>query len=527
VNTSCQQRIATTRGYGKRIRLLNGAVTGGLAILLHAQVAAGQTARLVADFNKDGIDDLAVGSQMANNGAGGLSIFLGAPGIGFSKTTPDWEIVVLTDEGLGFGSAFAAADFNGDQQFELAVGEPAYNGGRGRVTVYSFRPKAEGPFGVVSAKTKQFVQGVAGLGGTAEADDRFGSAFAVGDFDGNGYTDLAVGVPGQDIVVSDATGAVHLVRDAGAVHVLYGWPQGRTVPSGLRADGNQIWSQYRSGVQGEPQAGDRFGFALAAGDFNGDRIDDLAVGVPFENGTYSKQGAVNIIYGTSGGLSPKNDQLLSPPEYESGALREAHYGYALAAGDINGDGIADLAIGAPGWLDLTGNVYVRYGTLRGLFRSLSQPPALGPGSALGFSLAVADFNGDGFADVAAGAPQQDVAGLVGSGAVWVFYGGSGGFLSGGQQWQQNSFGVRDKIEAGDLFGWALTAADYSGDGLADLAVGVPFEDGAGATSVLMGTPLGLKHAVYNHPSAQDLLVAGTRRSGAQFGAALTSSPQAR
>jgi hypothetical protein len=176
---------------------------------------------------------------------------------------------------------------------------------------------------------------------------------------------------------------------------------------------------------------------------------------------------------------------------------------------------------------------VRYGSATGQFRSLSQPPSIDGGSLLGFSLTVADFNGDGFGDVAAGAPGQTVASVSEAGAAWVFYGGAGISLSAGQEWHQNSYGVRDRIEPGDRFGWALTAADYSGDGAADLAIGVPFENGgtsivdAGAANVLMGSTIGLTHATYYHPSAQDVLVAKTRRVGAQFGAALTTSPKAR
>jgi hypothetical protein len=500
-----------------------GAVVCGLAILVQAETVLAHGG-LVADFNGDGIDDLAVGAPLADGGFGTVSIFFGERGIGFSTTTPD-----LTIRGMSyrcqvfpvaperFGSALGAADFNDDHRSELVVGAPAYGGGRGCVLV--LRLVTNGEFWFVSPEFDKFIQGANGMRDAADVDDRFGSAFATGDFDGNGYPDLAVGVPGQDL---------NGLRDAGAVHVLY------AQRSGLSVDGNEVWSQLRSGVQGEPQIFDRFGFALAAGDFNGDRIDDLAVGVPFERGAFSNEGAVNVIYGTTGGLSPKNDQLLRPPAADQGLNLNAQYGYALAAGDVNGDGITDLAIGAPGWFELCGSIYVRYGRADGLFRSLSQAQTTDlpePGDFFGLSLAVADFNGDGFADVAAGAPGEELAGLLEAGAVSVFYGAPGISLRGGQFWHQGSHGVRDKVEAGDRYGWALTAGDYTGDGIADLAIGVPLEEvntitDEGATGVLLGLPIGLVYAVFYHPNAQDVLVAASRQTGAQFGAALTMSPRA-
>ena len=91
----------------------------------------------------------------------------------------------------------------------------------------------------------------------------------------------------------------------GAVNVIYGGP------GGLSAAGNEVWSQGSEGITGTPEAGDLFGYSLAAADFNGDGFTDLAVGVPFEDQAATNDGAVNVIYGGPGGLSAAGNEVWS------------------------------------------------------------------------------------------------------------------------------------------------------------------------------------------------------------------------
>src|SRR5207249_835937 len=98
-----------------------------------------------------------------------------------------------------------------------------------------------------------WTQGSRGIRGAAEAGDHFGAALAVGDFNHDGYADLAIGVPGEN---------VGKAANAGAVAVLYG------SGSGLTAKGDDLWTQGSGGIRGAAEAGDGFGSALAAGDFN-------------------------------------------------------------------------------------------------------------------------------------------------------------------------------------------------------------------------------------------------------------------
>jgi hypothetical protein len=148
--------------------------------------------------------------------------------------------------------------------------------------------------GLTSAGDQQFWQGAGGVAGTAEQADLFGRALAVGDFNNNGASDLAVGVSFEDV------GAV---RDAGAVNVLYGWG------SGLSSAGNQQFWQGAGGVAGTAEEEDVFGWAISTGDFNNNGASDLAVGVLFEGiGAIPQAGAVNVLYGNGNGLSNAGNQ---------------------------------------------------------------------------------------------------------------------------------------------------------------------------------------------------------------------------
>jgi hypothetical protein len=113
----------------------------------------------------------------------------------------------------------------------------------------------------------------------------------------------------------------------------------------------KFFTQDTSGVKGARESGDRFGSALAAGDFNGDDHADLAIGVPSEdikNNSENDGGAVNILYGSSNGLSTSNDRLLTRADVLGKPEENDYFGFALIVGDFNKDDLADLAVGVPG-----------------------------------------------------------------------------------------------------------------------------------------------------------------------------------
>jgi hypothetical protein len=331
-----------------------------------------------------------------------------------------------------------------------------------------------------------------------------------GDFNGDGYHDLAIGVPYED--VGD-------INDAGGVEVIYG------SSNGLNGDApvdDQFWTQGSPGMGASVEANDRFGTALAWGDFNDDGDDDLAIGVPFENvkistGDYVDAGVVHVLYGSGGGLTTVGTKVFSQNSSGIEDQVEAHdlFGSALAAGSFGEGSPEDLAIGVPGE-DLTigaaitdaGAVNVIYGSDIGLgpdgdqFWHQGSPGIAGEpeaGDQFGAALAAADFGDSGKDDLAIGAPYEDVgAGKEDAGAVNVIYGARHGLTATGNDlWHQDSSGIGGAAEAGDRFGTALAAADFGNGSTRDLAIGSPYEDvgpgqeDAGAVNVIYGSPSGL------------------------------------
>jgi len=275
-----------------------------------------------------------------------------------------------------------------------------------------------------------------------EGGDQFGAALAAGDFNNNGFADLAAGAPFE---------AVGSAGGAGAVSVLPG------SAGGLTATGGQLFTQ----VAGNPEVGDQFGWALAAGDFNNNGFADLAAGAPNEAvGSAQAAGAVSVLPGSAGGLTATGGQLFT----QVGGTVEALdlFGFALATGDVNNDGFADLAAGAPwervGSIGLAGAVSVLPGSAGGLTATGGQLFTQVGGTVevadqFGAQLAAGDFNNNGFADLAAAAPQESVGSAFAAGAVSVLPGSAGGLTAtGGRLFTQNSPGVPGVAEAFDLFG---------------------------------------------------------------------------
>lgn len=470
------------------------------------------------DVDGDGADDLVVGAPGATvgrrTGAGAAVTLFGTVG-GLSTRGGELRTQGTFDgaraqERDGFAGAIASGDIDGDGTTDVVFGSPGEDLGRatdaGAVTVVCGRTD-----GLEHRSSQTFSQ-AGQIAGRPGSGDAFGAAVAMGDFDGDGHDDIAIGAPGEDI------GGI---EGAGSVTVLEG------SPAGIRTDSSLAISR-RGAVPGDPVTGEAFGAALATGDLDGDGYVDLAIGAPGPDAT---AGAVVVVFGSRAGLDRSRTVVVTqggdrPDLPEAGDA----FGAALAIGDLDGDGAADLAVGAPGE-DVpgaadAGAVMVVPGHGSGLgnggtmiVQDGSGPGASGTGDAFGSALAVGDLDGDGTADLVVGVPGESFGRRRGAGRVASIPGSPTGPDTG----RAVSFDQRGPTPgrpvAFDEFGAAVRLADFDGDGRVELAVGIPGQrvarlGNAGAVMVFDGIDdpgrrLTQRGAVPGRPTA-----------GARFGAAL-------
>jgi FG-GAP repeat protein len=483
-----------------------------------------------SDFNGDGYADLAVGVSAEDVGdivdGGAVNVLYGSPA-GVQATAPDdqsWTqdstgVQDQVETGDEFGAALAAADFNSDGFADLAIGVRTEDFGivtnAGAVNVIygsSCGLQADPTCG--NPDDQFWTQDSPGVKDQGDDYDQFGIPMTSGDFNGDGYADLAVSVPNESL--PNAMGA-------GAVNVIFGSAVGLQATS----PDDQFWTQNSASVKDKAEL-DGFSAATGVGDFNGDGFDDLAVGVPLENlGGAANTGAVNVLYGSATGLQATgaggpDDQFWhqsSPGLNGDGNETDDHFGISVVSADFNTDGFDDLAVGARyedlGTLADAGAMIVLYGSAAGLQDTApddqvwtqDSPDIAGDGAEagdqFGKSLVAVDFNDDGYADLAISASRDAVGTVAGAGAVDILYGSATGLQATGvgglddQFWTQDSPDVQDHAEDNDQLGDRMGSGDFNGDGFVDLAIGVRFEDipgaqNAGALGVLYGSADGVQ-----------------------------------
>ncbi|WP_306212954.1 FG-GAP repeat protein [Actinoplanes sp. RD1] len=454
--------------------------------------AAAACARVPSDFNGDGYGDVAIGAPRAHdpvydvNWQGVVHVAYGsAAGVGkgaqanasFRGSTAGLPRFRFTGSER-LGESLASGYFDGDCYADLAVSAAS---GSDMLVLY----------GSAAGLT---VDRSAGFDRTAiQPEGEYGSGFSsditTGDFDGDGFDDIAAGAPWTD-------------ANAGAFGVLYG------SATGITNAGAQWIDQDSASVPGAAEADDGFGTALAAGDFNGDGRDDLAVGAPGEAlGTLYGAGGLIVFPGTAAGLGTAGSTWWDQDSagVPGGAEYLDRFGVSLTAGDTTGDGREELFVGVPsesiGTKDSAGMLQIFRGAASGLVAgsAYNQDDAQIPGDAeagdqFGGSLGLADLNRDGRLDLAVGAPGEWAGTVDGNGAINVLFSTTAGPTPAGSVYiDQNSAGVPGDNEDLDAFGWSLgrVANAYGGDTLSvsanDEKVTYSRE---GAVTLLPGAPAG-------------------------------------
>lgn len=485
------------------------------------------------DFDGDGFLDLAIGAPARSASAGGVYLFYGRPDqmLGATialSTATNYDVVYTGDANSDFGNQVVAGDVNGDGFCDLLVNAPERSNNQGAVYLLLGGARAAGtlfppgPGATVNAGANYSIRT-----SDNESFDVVSYSVAIGDVSGDGVADFIVGALFDDSAVNR--------RDTGSVAVFFGKTTvTRANTSGLSIDldtassgGASItgynvryWGATGFGILSYEGPADNLGAAVAAIDLDGDAVQDVVMGAPSPQLDYSTTGTndTGSVYVVLGGGAPSGTgtvnlgsgsiSLANAGAYHlrfNNVQNWAHFGAAIAGGDLIGDAAEDLLVAAPyGWFNFSagnesGSVYLIAGstTWQGMSRNNTQIDLVGPGNGYTYrfdgaaaddelrAVAVADMDHDGNADLLLGAPHAAPSGRSEAGAAYYFAGpwsGSGTVDLGAATppYDERISGAA----AGDRAGLMVAAVDYP-CGTVRRVVAAPYSSGSAGKVYVM------------------------------------------
>lgn len=331
---------------------------------------------------------------------------------------------------------------------------------------------------LVAGQTK-ISEAFGGFQGDLDPGDIFGRSVArIGDVDNDGVIDIVVGATHDD-----DGGA-----DIGAVWILFLYPDGSV-------KGHQKISSISGGLQGQLDPNDEFGRRVAGiGDLDGDGVPDIAVGAGFDGDGGPGRGAVWVLFLNPDGTVKAEQKISDTAGGFQGQLDNGdRFSHVAALGDLDDDGVNDLAVGALDDDDggaATGAVWVLFLNNDGTVKSHQKISAteggfqgvLQPNDQFGRGVAsIGDLDGDGVVDLLVGAPDDDDGGFA-RGAAWVLLLNTDGTVKHEQKISSTAGGFQGPLDDTDVFGWSMAPlGDLDGDGVIDVAVSSPSDDDGGVS----------------------------------------------
>ena len=442
---------------------------------LENQDFSGYSVANIGDLDGDGVNDLAVGIP----GAGHLDpgevriMFMNADGSVKSTVEIDKDTANGPSFGAGdyFGSAIAnIGDLDDDGVNDIAVGAEMGDLDRGEVHIMFMNADGSIDSSVEISASANHVSKISTI-----SDDNFGRSVAnIGDLDGDGVNDLAVGAP------KDHAGG----SDRGQVYIIFMNADG-SVDSTVKIDDTTTNGPDLTN-------NDNFGHSVAnIGDLNDDGVNDLAVGAPEDNTGGADRGTVHILFMNADGSVDSTVDIDDDTTNGPDLADEDYFGHSVAnIGDLDGDGVNDLAVGAPkdhaGGSD-RGQVYIIFMNADGSVDSTvkiddttTNGPDLTNNDNFGHSVAnIGDLNDDGVNDLAVGAPEDNTGGAD-RGTVHILFMNADGSVDSTVEINDSTANGPELYNA-DHFGYSVAnIGDLDGDGVNDLAVGAPHDNAGGS-----------------------------------------------